>query len=194
VIRPTGPARVLRPCCFFQTQVAVQQVVIGRQPAPLLTRKSNTDRKKSAETMKRSMSDRWPNYSLHEMCLCRKKVFMIHSALLQYSCSSSLPLCAFVSITMSLDHIHPYPSIVPNAVLKSSKKIVNSLVSTFLEASLIYSMNSRYSSLGFGPYTCIKEKERPNNFNISTHTLPSSWIHSSKQLSIWGLTNLPTPP
>ena len=62
--------------------------------APLFTRTSNTERNKS-------MCDRWPKKSLHQECfcisLCWKKVFMIHSVLLQQSCGRRFPLSLLTS-------------------------------------------------------------------------------------------------
>jgi len=55
--------------------------------AHLSTRTSNTDWNTSAENMQKSINDHWPNQSLHQVYLRKslywKKLFMIHSALLQ---------------------------------------------------------------------------------------------------------------
>ena len=45
----------------------------------------------------------------------------------------------------------------------------------------------------FSLHTCIKLRERPNNFNLNMHTLPPSGLHSSTQFTSWGLTSIPTP-
>ena len=63
---------------------------------PLLARTSNTGGNTWPETMLKSTSDGWTNESLHQVHLCEplcwKKVFINHSALLQHSCSTNLPL------------------------------------------------------------------------------------------------------
>jgi len=87
--------------------------------AHLLTRTSNTEWSKSAETMQKSMSGHWPKESLHQvyLCisLCWKKVFMMHSPLLHHSCNRSLPF-SFTS-----------PSLC-RPITTSPKRIVDSLV------------------------------------------------------------------
>ena len=77
--------------------------------------------------------------------------------------------------------------------LKFLERNVASLVLTLRTASLIPSTNSGWSTLAFGPYTCIKHREPTNNFNLNMHTLPPSGVDSSTQLASWGLTRIPRP-
>jgi len=99
-----------------------------------------------------------------------RQVFMMHSALLQHSRSRSLTL-SFTSPSLSWP-ITPFyvPASFPTCALKSPTKIVDSLVSAFLTASLVSFRNSGYCALTFGPYTSVKHRDWSNNFspNICT--------------------------
>ena len=84
-------------------------------------------------------------------------MLMIHSALLQHSCSRSLPI-----------------SLTSTSPCRSVTRIVDSLVLTLRLASLISSTYSRYSALEFGSYSCINYRERPNSFKLNMHTVHPS--------------------
>ena len=90
------PPHLCRPWRFSICKLQTTRLWSVDSSEPPLTRTSNTERNKSAETMQKSMSDRWTKEFRHQVYLCtslwRKKVFMMHSALLQHSCSKSLPL------------------------------------------------------------------------------------------------------
>ena len=84
----------------------------------LLTRTSNTVCNKSPETMKKSMSDRWPkDESLHQVYLCK-----------QHSCSRSLTLSH--TSASSYRPITPFrtPASFLTCALKSYIRIANSFV------------------------------------------------------------------
>jgi len=69
LVGPLSLARSRKPCWFFQ---------LANNPSdnpstilhPYLTRTSNIGWDKSAETMKKSMSNRWSNESLYQLYLC----------------------------------------------------------------------------------------------------------------------------
>jgi len=155
--------------------------------SPVLTLRSNADWNKSFENIDKSVIDRWSKESLHQVCLCKclcwKNVFMMHSVLLQHSCRRNLPL-SFVSAS-------PYWSITPfctlasfpTCALKSPKRITDSSVLSLRRESLVSLTNHRHSALVFGAYTCIKHKERPNDFKPNTHTVSHAVNHSSPQLA-----------
>ena len=115
--------------CFSRRNLQTTRWWSIDSSAPLLTRMPNTDRKKSAVTVQKSMSDRWPNESLHQVYLCKSVleeiVFIMPSALLQHSCSRSLPMsiASAISIAMLANHHLPYHSIVPTCALNSPKRI-----------------------------------------------------------------------
>jgi len=52
---------------------------------------------------------------------------------------------------------------------------------TIQELALTFAGHLFDKSREFGPYACIQLRERPNNFNLSMHTLPPSGILSSAQ-------------
>ena len=87
-------------------------------------------------------------------------------------------------------HSHPSisPATFPTRIEVSRRD--RGFVSFYLsQASLVYSPNSVHSVLAFGAHTCIKNRERSNNFSLNMHTLFLSGIHST-QFSSWGLTNI----
>ena len=79
--------------------------------ALLSTRTSNTDRNKSAETLQKSVKQRWPNESLHQLRLCAslcwKKMFIRLNALLQHSCSRSHQLLLASTLHHHVGRSHP---------------------------------------------------------------------------------------
>jgi len=112
--------------------------------------------------------------------LCWKKVFMMHSVLLQHSHNRSLPLSfKLASLCRPITPFHTSASF-PTRGLKSPKRIVHSLVLTLRRAQLIFSTNFRYSALEFGLYACIKYRDRLNNFNLNMHTLLVGSIHQHR--------------
>ena len=69
---------------------------------------------------------------------CWKKVMMMHSALLQHSCSRSIPLqCITVSSYWSIILLH-IPVSFPTCALKSLKSTVDSLALSFLWVSPVF--------------------------------------------------------
>jgi len=116
---------------------------------------------------------------------------IMHSALLQRSCSRSLPLSFTLALPCRPIAPSHTPVLVPTCALKYPKRIVDSLAPTFHKMSLVPSTNSRYGVLAFGAYTCTKQGKRSTSFNINTHILSPCGIHSSIQLSKRGLTSIP---
>ena len=100
-----------------------------------------------------------------------------------------------VSITMSPNHTLPYctSASFPTRGLKSPKRIAHLLVLTLRRTQLISSTNFRYSALEFGPYACIKHRDRLNNFNLNMHTLLVGSIHQHSSLAE-GLQEYPLKP
>jgi len=97
---------------------------------------------------------------------------MMHSALLQHSCSRSLPLSlTSASPCRPITYFHT-PVSFPTCALKSPKSIVDLLVLTLRWVSLICFTNSGNSTLEFGPYACAKHWEWSDNFNLNMHILP----------------------
>jgi len=87
----------------------------------------------------------------------------------------------YVSITMFSNHTLPYFSIIPNVCTEVSQKDYEFVILTLYMASLVSSMNSKYSALELVVPTCIKHREGLYNFTLNMHT-HSSWIHLSTQL------------
>jgi len=63
---------------------------------------------------------------------------------------------------------------------------------TLRRAWLISSTNSRCSALEHWPYSCIKQRQWSNNFKVNMHSLPTSGIHSSTQLSSRRFKSIPS--
>ena len=98
-----------------------------------------------------------------------------------------------VSITVSQITTLHTRALFPTSALKFPKRIVDSLVLTLRGTSVISFTNFGYSTLEFGPYACIKHRERPNNFNLNMYTLPSSRIHSFTKFSVCRLSSIRVP-
>jgi len=156
--------------------------------APLLTWTSNTDGSKSAETM--------PKSNLHQvyLCkfLCRKKVFMMHSALLQDSCTRSLPL-SFTSASPCrlITPFHSTPSFL-NCALNSAKLIADKGLTP--SQGITNSFHEfRVQCTWVWAVYLDQISEPSNNLNLKMHTLSPSGINSSTQVGSWGLARIPTP-
>ena len=96
-------------------------------------------------------------------------------ALLQHSCCRSHPVshtsASTIQSTMSTGHTSPHPGVALNICIELSQKCGGFVSLNFRRASLIYSANSGQRVLTFGPYTCIKHRERSNKFNLNMHSL-----------------------
>jgi len=160
--------------------------------AQFLTQTPNNEWNKSAETTQNAMSGRWPKESLHWVYLY-KPLLEESVNYAQYVITAQLQQESSViinSITLSADQPLHTPASYPVYALKSPKRIVGSLILTHRKASLISSTNSGHSALEYGLYTCIKHRERLNNFHLNRHTLPSNPFI---QFASWWLRAIPTP-
>jgi len=90
-VGPLGLENLCRPWRFVTSKFQSIRWPSVDSPAAFLKTTSNTERNKSVATMQKSISDRWPK-NLCNRCtcanLCWKKVFVMHSALLQHSRST----------------------------------------------------------------------------------------------------------
>ena len=92
-------------------------------------------------------------------------------ALLQHSCCRSHPVSHTSASTMLTGHTSLHPGVALNICIELSQRYSGFVSLNFRRASLIYSANSEHSALTFGPYTCIKHRERSNKFNLNMHSL-----------------------
>ena len=134
--------------------------------------------------LQKSMSDRWPKESLHQVYLwkrmCRMKVSMIHCAFLQHNCSRSLPLIfTSTSPCWPITPLHTIASFLTCASQQPTM-IVDLLALFRWETKLISPRNYGYRALEFGSYTCIDHRELSDNFNINVHIVLPGWsIHQN---------------
>jgi len=87
--------------------------------------------------------------------------------LLQHSCCRSHPVSHTSASTMLTGHTSLHPGVALNICIELSQRYSGFVSLNFRRASLIYSANSEHSALTFGPYTCIKHRERSNKFNLT---------------------------
>ena len=121
-------------------------------------------------------------------CLCWRKCSWC-----KVCCYSAVLAGAFIYHLPHHHHVGQSHAILASFLmwaLKYPKMIMDLLVLTLCRASLVSSTNPRYSALELGTYTCIKHRKQSDNFNHNMHILSPCGIHSSTQLTNWGLTTL----
>ena len=149
-LKSSGPARLRRSSRLFQMQVADKQVSWSvDSSAPRSTWMSNTERCKSAETMQKSISYRWPKEFLHQVYLCAH-----HSVGRKCCCSSKGTPLSFTSASLCLPITSKHnPVSFPVYALKPPRT-ADSLLLIIRKVSLVSSTNSVYDPFEFGPYIC----------------------------------------
>jgi len=143
--------------------------------------------------MQKSVSACWPNQYLHQVYLCKS---VLEESVQYAPCVVAVQLqhealiVINISTTMLVNHTL---ASFPRRALKFPKTIVHWSRLTFRRASLVPSMNFWKCALQFRTYTCIKHRERSNDFRLNVYTVYPIGIHSLTQLSSWGLTSISTP-
>jgi len=90
-----------------------------------------------------------------------------------------------IYVTITCRPITPFhtPTSFPTCTLQPPKRNMNALALTLLKAATVSSTNSRCSALKFGSHTCIRHRERSNNFKLNMHSVAPVESILSTQLS-----------
>jgi len=183
------PGYLFKSCWLFNTLQTTRWWPVDSS-ALLLTQTSNTDKNKSADTTKKSISDG------NTMNLCTTSLFANISVggkrswctvRCYITVQQELSVIISASINMLAYQIIPISSIIPNVCIEVFQKDRE-----FVRFNLLHGITSFFHEFQemctwVWTDTCFKHRKRSNNVNLTLHTLPPDGIHSSTQPASWDL-------